>query len=118
LGFGLLLLITLGIRYSNEDDVVHIPKKTVPQNIILFIGDGMGPEHINLGGLYMNGKRGTMFFESFPHKSQMTTHAADDPITDSAASATAIATGYKVNNGVISLKIPGSRILLRKEYRC
>ena len=37
----------------------------------------------------------------------MTIHAANNPVPDSAASATAIATGVKVNNGVIALALPG-----------
>jgi len=39
--------------------------------------------------------------------SKMTTYSANEFINDSAASATAIAIGKKVNNGVISISIPG-----------
>ena len=37
----------------------------------------------------------------------MTHNNATGGVTDSAASATAMATGVKVNNGVISLRLPG-----------
>ncbi len=79
-----------------------------PKNIILFIGDGMGFDHVKAGGLYLHGAAGTLRFEAFPTKSQMTTASANNAVTDSGASATAMATGQKVNNGVISKQIPGN----------
>jgi len=76
------------------------------RNVILCIGDGMGPEQVKAASYYAGTN---LFFESFPYQSTMTTAPANDPptITDSAAAATAMATGTKVNNGVISLKTPG-----------
>jgi alkaline phosphatase len=74
------------------------------QNIILFIGDGMGFEQVKAAGFY-NG--GSLSFEGFLHQAECSTYSADNTITDSAAGGTAIATGVKVNNGVVSLAIPG-----------
>lgn len=79
----------------------------MPTNVILFIGDGMGYGQIAAAGLYANGASGTLSFETFPHQAQVATSSADSTITDSAAAATAMATGYKVNNGVISVARPG-----------
>ena len=79
----------------------------LPRNVILFIGDGMGFEQVKAAGLYLHGETGTLSFESFPHAGAARTAAADAKITDSAASGTAMATGVKVNNGVISMAIPG-----------
>lgn len=82
--------------------------KSAPlKNVIFLIGDGMGFEHVKAAGMYANGQEGTLSFESFPYQDQLTTYPADMPITDSAAAATAIATGQKVNNGVISVALPG-----------
>jgi len=81
---------------------------TSPSNIILCIGDGMGFKHVRAAAIYANGKEGTFCFESFPYKTTMTTHSADSAITDSAASGTAMATGQKVNNKVLSMQIPGN----------
>ena len=78
-----------------------------PRNVILCIGDGMGPEHVRAAGLYLNGEAGTLSFEAFPAQGTLSTGAANNPITDSAASATALATGRKVNTGVISVAVPG-----------
>ncbi len=79
-----------------------------PKNIVLFIGDGMGKNHVAAAGMYKNGKPGTLFFESFPVHGSVMTRSANNEITDSAASATAMACGVKVNNGVIAKEYPGS----------
>lgn len=78
-----------------------------PKNIILLIGDGMGFEQIRAAGMYYNGTEGTLSFELLPFQGEVTTYSANSSVTDSAAAATAIATGRKVDNGVISLAIPG-----------
>jgi alkaline phosphatase len=74
-----------------------------PKNVILFIGDGMGAEQVKASGLFNNGATGLFNFEQFTHQAWMTHNNAGGTVTDSAASATAIATGVKVNDGVISL---------------
>ncbi|UCE47183.1 MAG: alkaline phosphatase, partial [Phycisphaerales bacterium] len=67
----------------------------------------MGPEQVKAAGMYANGQPGTLFFESLPYQGELTTHSANSEVPDSAAAGTAMATGVKVNNGVISLAIPG-----------
>lgn len=74
-------------------------------NIILFIGDGMGLEHVKAARYY---KGSALCFETWPCTGSVNTASASSTITDSAAGATAIATGTRVNNGVISLRIPGN----------
>ena len=77
----------------------------VPKNVIFFIGDGMGPEQVK-AARYYNG--GALSFETLPHSGLVTTYSADSSVTDSAAAATALATGYKANNGVISEARPAN----------
>jgi alkaline phosphatase len=85
-----------------------LPKPNgVPKNVIFMIGDGMGFEHVKAAGLYLNGEAGTLSFESWPGRAEVTTWSIGADVTDSAASATAMATGRKVNNGVISRALPG-----------
>lgn len=61
-------------------------------NVILFIGDGMGTEHVKAAGYF----KGTpLCFEDFPHFSTVDTDSLNG-LTDSAAAATAIATGARV----------------------
>lgn len=82
------------------------------KNIILFIGDGMGFEQVKASGMYATGASGTLSFEAFPFSGSIRTLNAEGGVTDSAASATAMATGAKVSNGVISMSLPGSGIPL------
>ncbi len=88
-----------------------------PQNIIFIIADGAGFNHIDALNHY---KHETQSFEKFPVKLAVTTYpaggsyepqqAAEDfnyvktgLITDSAAAATALATGIKTNNGLLGI---------------
>lgn len=91
-----LLVVSYLVSLSNA--------AAMPSNVILFIGDGMGTGQIAAARMYAGVP---LSFESFPYQGQMTTYSADSAITDSAAAATAMATGRKVNNGVISTSLPG-----------
>jgi len=77
-----------------------------PKNIIFLIGDGMGFEQVKAAGMYLHGAPGTLSFESLPYPGQITPNNAFGYLTDSAAAGTAMATGYKVDNGVISQAYP------------
>ncbi len=84
---------------------------TLPRNVILFIGDGMGQEQVDAASLYATGRTGGLSFEDtslMPYQARVTTHSADNAVTDSAAAATAMATGRKVGNKVISVAIPAA----------
>lgn len=76
------------------------PSGEKPKNIILMIGDGMGLPQIT-GAMYMNDNK--TVFERFNnigfHKSQ----SADNLVTDSAAGATAFASGVKTINGALGM---------------
>lgn len=74
------------------------------RNVIFFIGDGMGYAQVQAARSYAGAP---LSFEGLPHQAQCTTYSADSSVTDSAAAGTALATGYKVNNGVLSLALPG-----------
>lgn len=71
------------------------------KNIILMIGDGMGPEQVKAGSYYLYGKAGKMCFEPY-YKCNVTTYSKNAAVTDSAAAATTMATGHKTNNGMLS----------------
>lgn len=89
---------------------------TLPQhrNVILLIGDGLGASSLTLARNYHAGAGGRLAFDTLPHTGWCTTHAVQesnptvpDYVTDSAASATAIATGRKTSNRRVSTE-PGS----------
>ena len=94
----LSILLLISCSSGSSDSL-----STVSRNIILIIGDGMGPEQIKAAGYYLHGQAGQLSFEEFPYQTTMTTYSADSDITDSAASASAMATGRKVNNGCLSI---------------
>ncbi len=75
-----------------------------PKNVILVIGDGMGPAQVEAARLYLGQN---LSFESAPVQAEMTTANASGDITDSAASATAMATGIKVASLIVSVRLPG-----------
>ena len=74
-----------------------------PRNVVFLIGDGMGPVHERAASLFLHGEGGRLQMNAAPVQTTITTHAADQAITDSAASAAAFATGHKVNYEVVSL---------------
>lgn len=77
------------------------------KNVILLIGDGMGLTHLS-AGMYFNNNQSQ--FERFPISGLQKPAAANDLITDSAAGATAIATGVKTYNGGISVDVDSTQL--------
>jgi len=109
--FFFVALIVLGISLSGS-------VQAQPKYIIFLIGDGMAFEQVKAAGMYAHGQPGTLSFESFDFRGELTNAPAGGGITDSAAAGTALATGVKVSNGVISMAIPGdgSELLTLLEY--
>lgn len=98
-----------------------------PLNIILMISDGCGYNCFDLASLYQYGRTGEQVYDSFPARFPVSTHSASstpydphkawasfdfvlsDP-TDSAAAATAMATGKKTNDNTVCLGPDGTRL--------
>jgi alkaline phosphatase len=93
-----------GLSLSNT--IKSLPKNET--NIILMIGDGMGFEHLKLASWVEFGQNGEFPIDELAFKKNVTTYNRDNEITDSAAAATAIATGHKTRNGYLSV-LPNSR---------
>jgi alkaline phosphatase len=70
-------------------------------NVIFFIGDGMGISQITASRIFLLGANERCNIEKMPVTGLITTHSADRLITDSAAGATAMATGFKTRNGMV-----------------
>jgi alkaline phosphatase len=75
--------------------------------VILLIGDGYGAAQIDATRMFLNGDTESLSFEELPYQAWVTTHNASGGVTDSGAAATALATGHKVDQFVLSLAIPG-----------
>ncbi|MCB2211264.1 alkaline phosphatase [bacterium] len=68
------------------------------KNVILLIGDGMGYCQVEATQYTAVGPEGRLHMQTLPVTGMMSTWSADRLITDSAASGTAMATGYKTDN--------------------
>jgi len=72
------------------------------RNIVLFIGDAGGLPTLNAASLYGYGRPQALFIQRMPNIALMDTSAAGNWVTDSAAGMTAIVTGRKTHNGILS----------------
>ena len=87
-----------------------------PKYIFYFIGDGMGPSHVLATELYLGELQGVigrpqkLVFTQFPESAFVTTFSASNGVTDSAASGTALSTGYKTSNGRIGKDAEGNDV--------
>lgn len=73
------------------------------KNVILIVGDGVGIPTLNAASLFGYGRPLSLFVQQMPHSGLSDTSAANSWVSDSAAGMTAIMTGTKTNNGVVSL---------------
>ena len=102
--------------YQNtEFHQAYVPEKNTdfakkkPKNVILLIGDGMGLTQIYAG---YTANKGQLNLFNIPTQGLSITRASDSYITDSAAGATAMATGHKTNNRFISVDEKGKPLAL------
>ena len=89
---------------GKADDLRDDLPSRVPTRIILLIGDGMGIGQIS-GGAFATGEPLAMF--SMPEMGFYTTHEHEFVTTDSAAAASAMASGVKTHFGAIGVT-PGT----------
>jgi alkaline phosphatase len=84
--------------------------KPAPQharNVIVFLGDAGGLPTLNAAGILAHDKPQSLYIQSMPHIGLSDTSSSDRWVTDSAAGMTAIMTGHKTGNGVVSMA-PGT----------
>lgn len=79
-------------------------------NVILLIGDGMGVSSMTAARIWKYGPSGRLAMDSMPARGLVHTYSANRIVTDSAAAATAWATGQKTNNGMLSVDPAGSAL--------
>ena len=94
---------TLAITAQQVDRIVG-GTFTKPKNVILLIGDGMGPNDIAIASQYgLDNYEFGLVLERIPNHGLVTTRSANKKVTDSAAAGTALATGTKTVNGVLGM---------------
>jgi len=85
------------------------PRPGRARNVILFIGDGMGIATITAARILEGQRRGEsgeqnhLSFEDFPYSALVRTYSADQQVSDSAPTATAMMTGSHANDGALSV---------------
>lgn len=72
------------------------------KNVVLFLGDGTGIPTLHAASIYGYGEPQRLFVQRMPHLALSETSTASQWVTDSAAGMTAIMTGEKTHNGVVS----------------
>jgi alkaline phosphatase len=122
---GVLLTIGLlacdGSRRIGQTSVPALAQRSGTKNIIVMIGDGMGFNHCQAASLFLYGEPDGQPYNAFPVRIAMSTFPADgqyDPksfwanfdaagqgATDSAAAATALATGNKTYRYAVGVDV-------------
>ena len=86
-----------------------LPDPTVaPRNVVLIIGDGMGIGHLSTASALFHGPHGRLAMETAPATALVKTASGNALVTDSAAAATAMATGFTTDTKKIS-RLPDGR---------
>lgn len=78
---------------------------SAPKSVIFMIGDGMGFNVVEAAQTSYADRLygGTLAMRQLPYHGSSITYSADNHVTDSAAGATALATGYKTSNSTVSM---------------
>ncbi len=103
-----LLTVILAIMLVVPAYSAQPPKS--PKNVILMIGDGMGIGQITLARYSLPQPNSKLNMDSMHYAALVKTNSANSVVTDSAAAGTALATGHKTNNGMISTLPAGSKV--------
>ncbi|ENM5739963.1 alkaline phosphatase [Vibrio mimicus] len=100
---------------AGQDAVTKASKNSISdpagkaKNIILFVGDGMGISTLTAARIYQgqqqgkSGEENRLSFETFPYVGLVKTYSSNQQTPDSAPTMTAIVTGVKTKDGMISV---------------
>ncbi|QGQ94726.1 alkaline phosphatase [Paenibacillus psychroresistens] len=107
------LVITTLISTQVPTQAEAAPQQT--KNVILFVGDGMGLAHRDAIRLATVGLTGKLAMEDMPYAGLIHTSSTIN-VTDSAAAATAFASGVKTYNGAIGMDANKKSVKTIMEY--
>ncbi len=97
-----------GRQFIHEGKSIQ-PIKRRAQNVILFVGDGMGISTLTAARILegqragKTGEENRLSFETFPHVALSKTYSWDQQTSDSAPTMTALITGYKARESMLSV---------------
>ena len=95
--------IEIGSKETQHLKIKDFPGSLKAKNVILVVGDGTGLNQITASRLAIGGPDHKLSIDQLPHQGISLTHSFDDIYTDSAAAATAWATGFKTKNKYLSI---------------
>lgn len=117
-----VLMATLGVAHAEDantwrtegQQALQAAKQLVPntkpaKNIILMVGDGMGVTTVTASRIFagqqlgLEGERYQLAFEHLPYVALSKTYSANQQTSDSAPTMSAMVTGVKTNDGLLSL---------------
>lgn len=84
------------IKYALDESSHKIDG--LAKNVILFVGDGMGPTTVTASRIYGKSVNDYLSFERFPYMGTLKTYSSDHYVPDSCATATALFCGVKANS--------------------
>jgi len=100
-------LTTAAGEFDHPDDPAQVGAPLMgPPGIVLMIGDGMGYAQLEAARLH----GGPLAIETLPHVGELRTASADSDVTDSAAAATALASGVITNNFAVGVDPQGKPV--------
>ncbi len=101
--FYLLIVLSFSSCDAIRDYLGEGEHRVRAKSIILMVPDGMGLSNVTAARIFKNGPNGDpLHMETLSHIGYQRTHSANSPTTDSAAAASAWASGEKFRNGEIS----------------
>lgn len=101
------LTLAFAIEPTRSQDA---PRPAKRPSVIFFIGDGMGISQVTLGRVVAQHRGEPYHLDRFRTIGLAGTRSADWVVTDSAASATALASGFKTKNQVVGLDPQGKPV--------
>jgi alkaline phosphatase len=116
-----LMILSCGQLQASDDVKTNTISDGSPKNIIMIIGDGMGPAYTSAYRYFHDDPNTpeieqTVFDRHFVGNSSTYPAAESGYITDSAASATALSTGIKSYNGAIGVNVNKQPVETVLEY--
>jgi len=100
----LLAFAALGVLYFQN----WVVQK--PFGIILFVGEGLTAQRMAATRVYIGGADNPLAMDGLEFSARLRNHSADFAVPDSAAAASALATGTRVKNGTIAIAESGASL--------
>ena len=98
----LLAFAALGVLYFQN----WVVQK--PFGIILFVGEGLTAQRTAATRVYIGGADNPLAMDGFGFSARLRNQSADFAVPDSAAAASALATGHRVKNGTVAIGESGA----------